>query len=158
METSKIKYYFISILLSAILIYSVLIFHFHDQHQKNSYTIYYEAGMQLISWIWIWMLPILLLTFHRANNKRIKRLLIGISPVIITCFYFYSLLTQPDCENDFRLFAGYFYRFPYFIDMIIGVILSSIIQIILTEFMLSRAVKKEAKLKLKKQESIIKTQ
>jgi len=75
----------------------------------------------------------LLLIIDKVYEKRLFRILISLTPLILSSLYYSILWKNQTEEIDFRLFAGYYYRYPYCFDLMLAVFLSTIVEIALIE-------------------------
>lgn len=113
------------------LIWSQLLY--SSSHYKTRLSIQYAEFYTFTSIGWLWFSPMLLMILDKIYEKRIYRVLIALTPLIITLIYYSILWKYQTPEIDFRLFAGYYYRYPYCIDIILSIFLATIIEIVLIE-------------------------
>ena len=107
---------------------------YSSTHYKTRVSIQYAEFHSFITVGWLWFLPMILLIIDNVYMKRVYRILTTLIPLVIISIY-YSILWKnqiPD-DIDFRLFAGFYYRYPYCFDLILSVFIGTIIEIALIE-------------------------
>ena len=82
---------------------------------------------------WFWFFPMLFMIIDKIYKKRVYRILVTLVPLIISSTYYSILWKNQTTEIDFRLFAGFYYRYPYCFDLILSVFIGTIIEIALVE-------------------------
>jgi len=106
---------------------------YSSSHYKTRVSIQYAEFNTFITIGWLWFIPMLLLIIDKVYEKRLFRILISLTPLILSSLYYSILWKNQTEEIDFRLFAGYYYRYPYCFDLMLAVFLSTIVEIALIE-------------------------
>ena len=115
-------------------------FHYIDNHPKTRMSIQVAEVMTFAKIGWMWFLPLIVLTKTSIYNKPTYRILLRLSPIVIMSFYYWILWSNQSKDLDYRLFAGYYYRYPYYFDIILSSILTLIPILIIMETRLSKNI------------------
>ena len=73
---------------------------------------------------WTWFLPLLILIVEPVYKKRSLRILLFITPLIISVIYYRTVNSYVNRDTDFRLYAGYLYKYPYFLNIVSNIFLA----------------------------------
>lgn len=108
----RLYIFFCTLFLSLIVTLIISQFLYSQNHYKTRVSIQLAEVMTFAKIGWLWFLPLLAFIIDTVYNKWLLRLLIWISPIVIMNIYYRLIAVNQTDTIDFRLFAGYYYRYP----------------------------------------------
>jgi hypothetical protein len=106
--------------------------------QKTRLSVLAAEILSYISFGWQWFIPLLLLSIRSLYKKHLIRILVCLTPLFFAFLFYLPIVKCTQCDMDWRMYAGYFYKYPYYENMLKDLLIGVVVCTLVNEWILWR--------------------